>query len=124
LPKGYTSNQTGAIACVLASVMWSLTAYAVTIMFGTSTPLYSVFVVIGWIIALSYIMSISHVFIAGIFWLACSMLYLIITPSILGTSEWYMLERGLFDFTYIIWYLISFAVIYFSYKSWKELQKK
>jgi len=113
-----------AIACILATVMWGLTAYAVAIMFGTSSPLYAVFVIIGWMIALSYILLISHVFIAGIFWLACSMLYLLITPSILGTSEWYLLERGLFDFTYVIVYLISFAGIYFSYKSWKELLKK
>ena len=123
MPKTYTFNQAMAIACVLAGVMWGLTAYAVAIMSGTSSPLYAVFVVIGWIIALSYIMLISHFFIAGIFWLACSMLYLMITPSILGTSEWYLLERGLFDFTYFIWYLISIASIYFSYKSWKELQK-
>ena len=122
MPKGYTSNQTGAIACLLASAFWGLTAHAVARMFGLEHWVYSILVVVLWLLIPFYIKVIKPAFIVGIFFLAISLCYLAFLTSLLGTAAWFRFSRGLYDFTYALWYLISIACIYFSYKSWKELK--
>jgi hypothetical protein len=124
LPKNYTSNQTGAIACGFAGAVWGLTAHAVARMFGLSHPVYTILVVLIWILLPFYIKLVRHAFIVGIFISAVSMCYLLFLTSILGTAAWFTFSRGLYDFTYVLWYLILIAGIYFAYKSWKELLKK
>jgi hypothetical protein len=78
----------------------------------------------AWILFPFYIRLERHAFIAGIFILTWAMGYLVITPSLFGTPEWYLLERGLFDFTYFLFYLIGTAHTYFGYNSWRELHVK
>jgi hypothetical protein len=124
LPKNYTSNQTGAIACLLASAMWGFTAHAVARMLGLEHWIYSILVVLLWMLLPFYIKLFRQVFIIGIFILAIGMSYLAFLTTLLGTVSWFTFSRGLYDFTYALWYLISIACIYFSYKSWKELLKK
>jgi len=123
LPKTYTSNQTGAIACGLAGGVWTLTAQAAAIMVGRSSSIYTVFVLIFWALLPFYIRLVRHAFVVGIFFTATGLVYLLITPSLFGTVYWYNFERGLYDLTYVLAYLIGLASIYFNYKSWKELQK-
>lgn len=124
MPKIYTFNQTLAIACWFASAMWGLTAHAVGRMLGLTHPVYTILVILIWVLFPLYIKLIRHSFIVGIFILAVSMGYLGFLTSLLGTAAWFRFSRGLYDFTYALWYLISIACIYFSYKSWRELQKK
>jgi len=124
MSKIYTFNQTMAIACLFASSIWGLTAQAVAIMLGTLQPVYTLGIIVLWILLIFYIKSIRQAFPFGIFFLAIVICYLVIIPSLFGRTAWYMFTRGLFDFTYAVFYLISIAGIYFSYKSWKELQKK
>ena len=104
--------------------MWGLTAYAVAIMLGLSNPVYTIFIVAGWILLPFCIKLVRHAFIIAIFILAVPMGYIAFLTSLLGTAAWFTFSRGLYDFTYVVWFVISIAGIYFSYKSWKELQRK
>lgn len=124
MPKNYTFNQTIAIAFGLALSMWGLTAHAVAIMSGTIIPVYTILVIVVWILFPLYVMLFRHGFIAGIFIVALSMSYLIITPTLSHSGEWYLFERGLYDFTYVVFYMVGIAFIYFAYKSYKELLAK
>jgi hypothetical protein len=104
--------------------MWGFTAHAVAIMFGIIIPVYTVLVIVGWILFPLYILLYRHAFVVGIFIAVLSMSYLMITPTLLAGTEWYLLERGLYDFTYVVFYIIGIAFIYFAYKSYKELLAK
>jgi hypothetical protein len=124
LSKNYTFNQTLAIAFGLATSMWGFTAHAVSAMSGIIIPVYSILVVIVWVLFPFYVMLYRHAFVAGIFIVVLSMCYLMVTPTLLGSPEWYIFERGLYDFTYVVIYIIGIAFIYFAYKSYKELLAK
>ena len=112
-----------AIACAFALSMWGLTAHAVARMQGVIVPLYTVLVIVLWILVPLYILLIRHAFIVGIFAIALVMCYLAILPTVMDIIEWYTFARGLMDFTYIVCYIIGFAFIYFAYKSYKELSR-
>lgn len=124
MPKSYTPNQTGAIACALASNLWGLTAHGVGWMLNQTSLVYSVIIIVAWLLLPFMIILRRHAFIAAIFLWILAMCYLLITPSLLGTIPWQSLTEPLFHSTYFIWYLISVAGTYFSYRSWKELLKK
>jgi hypothetical protein len=113
-----------AIAFGLAISMWGLTAHAVAVMSGIIIPVYSVIVLIVWILFPLYVMLYRHAFVVGIFIAVLSMCYLMITPILLGSVKWYLFERGLYDFTYVVFYVIGIAFIYYAYKSYKELLEK
>jgi len=115
---------TGAIACLLAIIVWGLTAQGVAISRGISHPVYIILIIIGWILLPLYIKLIRYAFIIGIFVVATAMSYILFLTSLLGTAPWFTFSRGLYDFTYIVFLMISIAAIYFFYKSWKELQKR
>ena len=124
MPKTYASNQTGAIVCLFGSAMWGLTSHAWARVVGLEHWVYSIIVILLWLLIPFYIKLSRQAFIAGIFISAISMCYLLFLTSLLGTAAWFTFSRGLYDFTYALWYLISIAGIYFSYKSWKELLTK
>ena len=124
LQKTYSPNQTGAIACGFAAALWALTADAVAIMVSRSSSIYIVFIMVFWLLLPFYVKLVRRAFMLGIFCTATGLAYLLVTPSLLGTAYWYNFERGLFDVTYIVAYLIGFASMYFNYKSWKELLTK
>jgi len=124
LPKTYTSNQTGAIACLLTIVMWGFTVYGAAPIMASQRPLvYMILIIIGWVLLPFYIKLFRRAFIAGLFFVALTMCYLTITPILLGHAVWYIFARGLYDFTFVLFYLIGLTHTYFSYKSWKELLK-
>ena len=101
--------------------MWSLTAHAAAMMLGVSAPIYVIFILAGWILIPLYIKLVRQAFIVGIFLIAVGLSYLLVTPILYGTAAWYDFRRGLYDFTYVVTYLIGLAGIYFNYESWKEL---
>jgi hypothetical protein len=76
MPETYTFNQKMAIACWFASAMWGLTAHAIGRMLGLTHPVYTLLVVIIWVLFPLYIRLIRHSFIIGIFILVISMSYL------------------------------------------------
>ena len=124
MSKNYTFNQTLAIAFGLAISTWGFTAHAVAVTSGIIIPVYSVIVLILWILFPLYLKLYRHAFVVGIFVAILSMCYLMVTPTLLGSVEWYLLERGLYDFTYVVFYIIGIAFIYFAYNSYKELLAK
>lgn len=113
-----------AIACAFAGSTWALTAHAAAIMLGISAPIYVIFILISWILMPLYIRLVRQAFIVGIFLTAIGLAYLLVTPSLFGTAPWYNFKRGLYDFTYVVFYIIGIALIYFAYKSYKELLTK
>jgi hypothetical protein len=110
-----------AIGCAFAVSMWALTAHAAAMMLGISAPIYVIFILAAWILIPLYIKLVRQAFILGIFLTAVGFSYLLVTPILYGTAPWYLFKRGLYDFTYVLTYLIGLTGIYFNYKSWKEL---
>ena len=124
MPKTYTSNQTGAIACLSASLMWALAAHGVGLKLGQTHPVYSLLIIIGWLLLPFIIKLKRHAFIAAIFIWIIAMCYLLITPGLLGTIPWYTFTDPLLHSSFIAWYLVAVLGVYFSYKSWRELQPR
>ena len=123
MPRSYTASQTGAIACLFACAMWGLTAHAVALMLGLSHYLYTIIVIVLWILIPFCLKLTRQAFVLGMYMLAVGMAFLLVTPTLMGTAAWYTLARGLYDFTYVVWYLAGSFGVYFCYRSWKELQK-
>ena len=113
-----------AIGCAFSGSTWALTAQAAATMLGVSALFYWIFILVGWILILFYIKLVRQAFIFGIILNAIALSYILVTPSLLGTVSWYYFERGVYDLTYVVAYLIALAGIYFNYKSWKELLLK
>ena len=124
MSKNYSFNQTLAIGCEFSGSSWALTAQAAATMLGISALIYWIFILAGRILILFFIKLVRQAFIIGILLKAIGLSYLLVTPNLLGTAPWYNFERGLYDFTYVVAYLIGFSGIYFNYKSWKELLAK
>lgn len=121
--KTYTCNQTGAIACLLASALWGLTAMGVNIMTGilsaSANTTYSILVIIAWILIPLYVKLIKPVFIVGII---INIIVLIGVAASPAATPWYTFPNPVYDFSYIVFYLIMLAGIYYSYKTYKELK--
>ncbi|WP_455369054.1 hypothetical protein [[Eubacterium] cellulosolvens] len=124
MSKTYTANQTGAIACLTAGLMWGVTVHGVGWMLNQTTWVYSIIITIGWILLPLYVKLVRQAFIVGIFISVLAMCYLPVTPILLGTAPWFTFSRGIVDLTYVMYYIIALLGIYFAYRSWRELQPK
>ena len=123
LAKTFTCNQTGAIACLLASALWGLAATGVNIMTGIlpafANTAYSILVIIGWILIPLYIKLIKPAFIVGIIVSIISLIGIAVSPT---TTPWFAFTEPIYDFSFVAFYLIMLAGIYYSYKTYKELK--
>jgi hypothetical protein len=124
LATNYTANQTWAIATLLASALWGLTATGVNVMTaitGTSTNMsYGILVTIAWILVPLYAKLVRPAFIVGIILNIIAMIGVAASPA---ATPWYAFANPVYNFSFIVWYLIMLAAIYFSYKSYQELKK-
>jgi len=124
LATTYTVNQTWAIASLLASVLFGLTATGVNIMTGivtSSTAMaYAVLVIIAWILVPLYAKLVRLAFIVGIILNIIAMIGVAASPA---ATPWYAFVNPVYNFSFIVWYLIMLAGVYFSYKSYQELKK-
>jgi hypothetical protein len=124
LATTYTVNQTWAIACLLAAALWGLTASGVNIMTEIMTPssnmAYSVLVIIAWILVPLYGKLVRPAFIVGIIVSIIAMVGVAASPA---TTQWYEFTSPVYNFSFVVWYLIMLAGVYFSYKSYRELKK-
>ena len=124
LVSSYTFNQTWAIATLLAAAMFGLTTTGVNIMneiVTSSTAMtYGVLVIIAWILVPLYAKLVRPAFIVGIILNIIAMIGVAASPS---ATPWYTFINPVYNFSFIVWYLIMLAGIYFSYKSYKELKK-
>jgi hypothetical protein len=124
LATTYTFNQTWAIASILASALWGITTTGVNIMTeimtASSNMAYSVLVIIAWILVPLYGKLVRPAFIVGIIVSIIAMVGVAASPA---TTPWYAFVNPVYNFSFIVWYLIMLAGLYFSYKSYKELKK-
>ena len=120
----YTEHQTGAIATLLAAALWGLTTVGVNIMAGivtgSSNMSYAVIVIIVWILVPLYVKLVRPAFIVGIILSIIGMIGVAASPA---ATPWYAFVNPVYNFSFIVWYLIMLAGIYFSYKSYMELKK-
>lgn len=122
LATTYTSNQTGAIATLLAVALWGLTALGVAIRLeaqtATGLTVFSILIIIAWILVPLYVWRVRWAYIVGILTGVTAMGGLLAMP---GTPAWYSFTHPVYHFSYIVFYLLMLASIYFAYKSYQEL---
>ena len=121
--KTYTCNQTGAIACLLAAALWGLTTTGVNIMRGimpaSANTTYSILVIIAWILIPLYVKLVKPAFIVGIIINIISLIGIALSPA---ATPWYAFTQPVYNLSFIAFYLIMLAGIYYSYKTYKELK--
>ena len=122
--KTYSCNQTGAMAALFAFDVWSISSVAIAVILerlsASALTVISIMVVICWLLIPFYIKLVKPAFIVGII---LSVLALISFTMMPGTPPWYTFTTPMLGLLKIIAYPIALAIIYFSYKSYKELKK-
>ena len=121
--KNYTVNQIGAIACLLAGSLWAIAAILIILLTdslaASSLMVFIILEIIDWIGIPLYVKRIRwSYFLIIIVWII-SLTVFVVMP---GTPPWYMFTQPVFNFSILIFYLLSIAGIYFSYKSYQELK--
>jgi hypothetical protein len=123
LAETYSSSQTGAIAAVLASSLWALTALGASIMVGRQTgaalTVFAILTVIAWILVPLYAKRVRWAYVVGIVIIIIALVGLLAMP---GTPPWYIFSDPVYNFSFVVFYLVMLAGIYFSYKSYKEVK--
>lgn len=121
LVSTYTSNQTGAIATLLAAALWGLTDLGISVKLDLHSTAMITFIAIFdlliWILVVLYIKRIQPAFLVGIVIGIIAMISFIVTPE----TPWYTFSDPVYDFSSFVAFLFGPAFIYFSYKSYQEL---
>ena len=116
-------SQTGALATVLATSLWALTALGAAIAGGRQTAsaltVFAILTAIAWILVPLYAKRIKWGYIVGIIVIITALVGLLAMP---GTPPWYAFTAPVYNFSFVVFYLVMLAGIYFSYKSYKELR--
>ena len=119
----YSVSQTGALATVLAASLWALTALGTAIMGGRQTAsaltVFAILTAIAWIMVPLYAKRVKWAYVMGIIVIIIALVRLLVTP---GTPPWYAFTAPVYNFSFVAFYLVMLAGIYFSYKSYKELK--
>ena len=79
-----------------------------------------IMVFIAWILVPLYAKLVRPAFIIGIILNIIAMIGVAASPA---ATPWYAFTYPMYNFSYIIWYVLMLAGVYFSYKSYKELKK-
>ena len=123
MPKNYTVNQIGALACLLAGSLWAIAAILIILLTNSqaasSLMVFVILEIIDWIGITLYIKRIKWSYILIIIVWIISLVGFVVMP---GAPPWYMFPQPVFNFSIVIFYLVSIAGIYFSYKSYQELK--
>lgn len=88
----------------------------------TGFAIYGILIVVAWILVALYWRQVRWAYPIGIITLVIAMIGLL-TPLGLTGTPWYTFAEPLFNFSFVIFYLVGIAGIYFSYKSFLELKK-
>ena len=119
---------TGAVATLLACLLWGLTALGaevgwclvgrqpVSMLSSILVPYWAV----AWLLVPLYLKKIKWGFIVGIIFVLIAMIGITAMPASL---PWYTFATPLYSVSFVVFYLIGLALIYFSYASYKELSK-
>jgi hypothetical protein len=123
LEETFSFNQTGAIAALIALDVWSISSVATAVLLeqfpASALAVISIIIIIGWILIPFYIKLVKPAFIVGII---LSVISLIGFTAMPGNPPWYSFAAPILSLSKIIAYLVALDIIYFSYKSYKELK--
>ena len=123
MTKTYTCNQTSAIAALLASALWSLAALGAVITTGGLSPtaiiVFGIMTIIAWILVPLYFKLVKPAFIVGTVVIVSALIGLLAMP---GTPPWYAFTTPLYNFSFVVFYIVMLAGLYYSYKTYKELK--
>jgi len=123
LAATYTSNQTGAIATLLAAAVFGVTSTGAVLVIPGQPPsalmAFVVLIIIAWLLVPLYAKRIKWSYIVGIIVGVIALVGLAVDP---GTPPWYAFVEPVYNFSFVIFYLDTPASMYFSYKSYKELK--
>jgi len=126
LATTYTSNQTGAIATLLASALWVTAATGTAIITGSipesSIAVFGILNIIAWIFVPLYVKRVRWSYIIGIILAIIALLGITIQGSSIPTP-WWTFTSPVYSLSYLASNLIMLAGIYFAYKSYQELKK-
>jgi len=126
LATTYTSNQTGAIATLLASALWATAATGTAIITGSipesSIAVFGILNIIAWIFVPLYVKRVRWSYIIGIILAIIALLGITIQGSSIPTP-WWTFTSPVYNLSYLASNLIMLAGIYFAYKSYQELKK-
>ena len=124
MTETYTCNQTGAIATILASSVWAVIALGSAITIGRQTAsaltVFGILTVIAWILVPLYMKRVRPAYIVGIIVIIIALVGLLAMP---GSPPWYTFTDPVYNLSFVIFYLVMIAGIYYSYKSYQELKK-
>ncbi|MBS7622935.1 hypothetical protein KEJ39_04570, partial [Candidatus Bathyarchaeota archaeon] len=99
----YSSSQTGAVAAILASSLWGLTALGAAIMEGrqtaTALTVFAILTVIAWIMVPLYAKRVRWAYIVGIVIIIIALVGLLAMP---GTPPWYMFSAPVYNFSFVV----------------------
>jgi len=118
----YTFNQAGAITVIFNIAITGIGFYGSSIIFGFNHFLYPILIIGTWILIPFIVKLIKPAFIAGIILSVIVMMYIATFPSLTGMDPWYIYSARLYNFSYVLFYIITILGIYFCYETYKELK--
>lgn len=117
----YSFNRALALACGLAVSLWALGALGTAIMVGrqpeTALMIFAALVIIAWILMPLYVRQVRPAYLVGVILQIIALVGLAIMP---GTPPWYTFSAPVYNFSFVVYYLVALGTIYFSYASYKE----
>ena len=121
MAKNFSFNRALALACGFGGSLWALGALGTAIMVGrqpeTAVMIFAVLVIIAWICMPLYIWQVRVGYLVGIIVSIVALVGLAVMP---GTPPWYTFYAPVYNFSFVVYYLIALGIIYFSYVSYKE----
>jgi hypothetical protein len=122
----YSSNLTGAIATLLTTLLWGITALGTELgwcLIGRQPVTTLAWALIpywigAWILLPLYVKKVKWSFLVGIIYIIVAIVGITAMPSAL---PWYTFVTPVYSASYIVFCIIGLALIYFSYTSYKEL---
>jgi len=106
------------LATLLAGSLWAFTVVGASI--GVQDVTFLVILdVVAWVTVPFYIRRVRWSYFVGIVAPIFGLVGFVAVP---GTPPWYAFSSPIFDFSYVILYIVGLALMYFSYKSYKELR--
>ena len=103
---------------MLAGSLWAFTVVGASI--GLQDVTFLVILdVVAWVTIPFYIRRVRRSYLVGIVAPIFGLVGFVVMP---GTPAWYAFSSPIFDLSYVMLYVVGLALMYFSYKSYKELK--
>jgi hypothetical protein len=103
---------------LLAGALWAFTVVGASVGVQDVTFL-AILDAVAWVTVPFYARRVRMGYLVGIVAPIFGLVGLIALP---GTPPWYVFSSPIFDLSYVMLYMVGLALLYFSYKSYKELK--